>query len=189
MDDARRLALVEERGILILPEDISAETYELVLEAMMLRPSAEIRMYCRGDGGESRAEIAIVDLVCQHGNVTGILPGSALSAHAIIFAACARRYVYPNATIGLHRVAVGEVRTRVDSVYAVLLYQELVRADELASIVLARACTDASATPAYWRKEIREAGSGAYSILDYDWMVGTLGMARPISELPPLEAR
>lgn len=185
MDDEARKLLVKH-GVLVLPEYITHDTYALVLEALLECEGQEMNLYCRGDGGSSRAALAIVDLVQQHGRVNGILPSEANSSHAIIFAGCPQRYVYPRASIGLHKVAFESGSTRVDSQYAQLIAQEYEAVEHLNADILAAA----SNKPArYWYDIIQSAGSAAVIQFDAAKLI-EFHMAQPIAALsvPPKAA-
>lgn len=181
MDNEKRLAFLEQHNRLVLPEYIEHSTYELVLEVCALYPEREIVMHCRGEGGGSRSEMAIADLIQQHGNFTALLAGMAMSAHATIFAACARRYVYPNAALGIHQVCIGEIGQRVDARFARQLADDFQRSNQAVADIFARACRSDAFSAGVWERMFANAGSGAYNVIDAGEMVVHFEMAQPIS--------
>lgn len=40
-----------EHGVLVLPDEIDPAAYELILDALLLRPDEPITLYCAGAGG------------------------------------------------------------------------------------------------------------------------------------------
>lgn len=95
---------------IILPETIDYDAYSMVANIILNNPDDPIEMFCRGDGGGSRDMLAILDLIHWHGNVDGILFGSAVSSHAIIWAACQNRYIGQFARLQIHGVTMTDLQ-------------------------------------------------------------------------------
>lgn len=180
MNDTQKKLLA--RGVIVLPDVLEHSVYELFVEALVIdRPTDEIRVYCKGKGGDSRTAFAIVDLITQHGNVTGVLVGEAMSSHVPIWASCQRRYVSPHGVIGLHRVS-AYVEIPIDSRYASLMSVDFFRTDEATATLLAGI---SSCDFAYWYDKISSAGNGGCDLVAArDLIMG--GMALPLADLPPL---
>lgn len=181
MNDTQKKFL--ERGMMVLPEVIDHATYETVLEALLIeRPTDEVRLYCKGDGGDSRAMAAIIDAIETHGNVTGVLLGEAISSHATIFAACPRRYVAPRGAIGLHKVS-SYVNVPIDSTYARLLAAQQQFSDDIAAELYARI---GGQTVSWWRDQLNDTGCNGVKLMDARQLIAW-GMAQPLSALVPLK--
>jgi ATP-dependent protease ClpP protease subunit len=179
--DDQQKALLNEHGVLILPEELEHEVFALVLAACLMRPDKEIRMYCRGNGGDSRASYAIIDIIQQHGNVVGLLASEANSNHGVIFAGCSRRYIYPHGQLGVHRVALNEMY-HIDATYAKNRYQEFEASDRANAKVYAAACKDQTRWGEdFWYTQIDEQGSRGVVQFDACFLI-TCGMAQPISD-------
>ena len=177
--DEKQEKLLTERGVLVLPQEIEHETYEVVLEALLIAAGKEVRLHCNGDGGNSRAALAMVDLIRQHGQVTGLLAGMASSSHGVIWAGCTRRFVYPMGCIGLHMVGWNAFNSRIDSVTAAQIAHEYDAGDRQNAEVFAAA----SIMPCdYWYKLLRDTGSGHVVTFEAVKLI-EMGMARPVSEL------
>ena len=175
--DEQRLKLLN-RGVLVLPENIDHSTYELVLEALMLKADEEVQMYCRGNGGDSASAIAIVDLIDQHGNVVGLLPGEAASNHATIWAACQQRFVYPRGCLSLHKVARHSLSSRVDSQSLRLMAEDYERVERVIADILAEA---SNRSAAFWYNLLQETGSGGLYQFEAKRLI-EMEMAKPIAE-------
>lgn len=183
MDDQQK-ALLNEYGVLVLPETLEHDIFALVLTACLMRPDKEIRLHCRGNGGDSRASYAIIDVIQQHGNVVGLLASEANSNHGVIFAGCPRRYVYPRAQLGLHRVA-HDAMYHIDAPYAKNRYHEFEASDRANAKIYAAACNDqAQWGESFWYQQLDQQGSHGVVQFDATFMI-TCGMALPISELKP----
>ena len=184
MDETQE-KLLRERGVIVLPQDIEHATYVDVLSLLLLAETEwadkPIRLYCAGDGGSAPAAISIVDLVQQHGNVIGMLAGEATSSHVTVFAGCPERYVYPNASIGVHRLAWPDVGTRQDRVSLDNRAAELqIGEAKVASILAKASCKDED----WWLSEMRSAGSDGVRIFTTTDII-SLGLAQHVSEYPP----
>ncbi|MBZ0291407.1 MAG: ATP-dependent Clp protease proteolytic subunit [Anaerolineae bacterium] len=173
-----------EQGVIILPEEIEHSTYEYVLEALLAHPG-RVKLYCRGNGGDSASALAMVDLIQAHGNVIGMLPGEAASSHVTVWAGCHERYIYPNALIGVHMVSWQSLSTRQDSLS---LRQSMMDFEGIERRV-AEVLAGASNKDAYWwLKIIQKTGSGGLTMFDAKVIVD-LEMAKPISEYENLHMR
>lgn len=181
MDDQQK-ALLNDHGVLILPDDIDHAVFVLVVTACLMRHDQPIKMYCCGDGGEAPTARRIVDVIAQHGRVIGLLPGDANSAHGVIFAGCSERYVYSGAGLGVHRVARGGING-LDAMHAQAQYDEMDGLDRAAAKTLAAACNDQKKYgESYWYRAIDRQGRNGVKRFDADFMI-KCGIARPISEL------
>ena len=98
--------LLEKHGIINLPDEIDHAAYEKILHRVLqgreLHGDKPLMLYCRCSGGLAWDAEAIVALIESDGNIDGILIGETMSAGAFIWASCARRYVYPEARLGIH---------------------------------------------------------------------------------------
>lgn len=169
-----------KRGVIVLPEVLEHTVYELFVQALVVeRPADEVRVYCRGDGGSSRTAFAVVDLILQHGNVTGVLFGEANSSHVPIWAACQRRYVSRHGAIGLHKVSWDGTR-QIDSQYARLLADEFDHTEACVAELLASISNEA---PPYWLGIIQDAGSSGVRMIYANELLAR-GMAQPLTALP-----
>ncbi len=183
MDDQQK-ALLNEHGVLILPESLEHDVFALVLTACLMRPDKEIRMYCRGNGGDCRASYAIIDIIQQHGNVVGLLTSEANSNHGVIFAGCPRRYVYPRGQLGIHRTALSEMY-HIDASYALNRHEEMESGDRSNARIYSAACKDQKKWgEKFWYKQLDQQGSRGLKQFDADFLI-KCGMALPISELKP----
>jgi ATP-dependent protease ClpP protease subunit len=170
--------LLEKHATVVLPEEIDHSVYVMMLEALIEKRSEPIKLYCRGDGGDTRAALAIVDLLRQHGQVIGFLAGEANSSSAVIWAGTARRYVYPLGAIGLHKVSLGSLNTRVDSLYAAQIAREYTITEERIAALLESISTRSAGK---WSDLINDAGSGGIKQIFADELI-SLKMAQPISD-------
>jgi len=168
-----------EKGIIILPNEIGHDAYEMIAEALLSNPDREIKMYCAGDGGSPRDGFAIVDLVQAHGQVVGMLAGLACSAHSFIWTSCAKRFVYPHGAIGVHKIGYSELNRALDSRTAQQHIAELEMYERWMAKLYAGDAQDDSDS---WYKVIQEAGRDEYMIFPAEILV-KMGMARDVGEL------
>lgn len=168
------------KGVVVLPNRIEHEVYEYVLEAVTTRPE-QIVMYCKGDGGDVSSALAIVDLIQQHGNVVGMLPGEANSSHATIFAGCQERYVYPNGFMGVHQIAWDSHNGRLDAHNLRLLAVDFDSTDAQVAGILAAA---SNKSMDWWYKVLRDTGSGGVTRYPARQMI-QFGLARDVGEWKP----
>jgi hypothetical protein len=167
-----------KKNVIVLPNGISPDAYEYVLEALMDTPDQKVQLYCRGNGGESRDAFAIADLIQQHGQVIGILAGAACSSHIICWAACSERYVYPYGALELHMVS-SYISVPIDFTYAKLLAEGQDLADRRTAELLAKI---SEISCEYWLTMIHSASSSGSTAILADELIAK-GMARPIGEL------
>lgn len=182
MDD-KFLKLLQDHQVIILPDEIEHDSYEMVLESCLRFPDLRLKLYCRGDGGDTRTGLAIVDIIRQHGRVVGILPSEANSTHALIFAGCPERYIYPLGRIGVHMVAWGN-KGHVDSRAAKLTYDEFSQTDRLNAQILAEACLP-QWNLEFWLNIINGTGSHGVTQFNSEFLI-QCGMAKPIQALAGL---
>ncbi len=171
--------LLEKHGIISLPYDIDHAGYEMVLYALTkgrdLHPEKALRLFCRGNGGFTYDALAMVDLIKQDGNVDGMLAGAAASMSAVVWASCARRFVYPNGRIGIHPVSAGH--TDGDRRIFLAEMEELEALDSRIIQILADASSER--TYNWWHSRLYEPGDLKWLLADE--LMG-IGMAKPISE-------
>lgn len=167
-----------DRGIVILPDEITHDTYRWIAETLLMKADRQIVLYCAGDGGSVRPGLAIVDLIYQHGNVVGMLPGGALSVHSWIWAACQTRYVYPHGGIGVHKVGYSELNRGLDSKSAAQLTSELEQYERYIAGIFAGASRSSAD---WWFEQIQKAGREEYDMYPAARLMG-LAMAKPAHE-------
>lgn len=184
MDEKTR-ELLDKHGTLILPEVIDHDSYTLLLEALLHVANKSLVLHCRGDGGGSRAARAMVDLIRQHGNVTGLLAGEANSSHAVIWSACQQRYVYPYGAMGVHMVAFDSITTRVDSQVLSQIAADYARMDMENAHIFAEASNH---SPEWWYEVIQKAGSGGLTMFTAQQLL-LMDMARPIAAYRPADSK
>lgn len=164
--------MLAERGVIVMPSDIEHETYETVLALLMLAEEVwkdkPIRLFCAGHGGNASAAMAIADLVRRY-DVVGMLAGIAESSHVTIFAACKRRYVYPLAQIGVHRVAYRGLDS-LDGLSSRQRFDFLQVLESDVARIMSEACTDSTYDYLWWLERIQKAGSEACDYFGADWM-------------------
>lgn len=101
--------LLEKQAVINLPDEIDHAAYELILHRILqgreLHGNKPLMLYCRSNGGSAWDAEAICALIQADGNIDGILIGETMSAGSFIWASCARRYVYPDARMGIHPAA------------------------------------------------------------------------------------
>lgn len=174
-----------ERGVIVLPECIEHEHYETVLGLLMLAETEwadkPIRLFCAGSGGSAHVGIALADLVQSNPQVVGVLAGIAESSHVTVFAACQRRYVYPLAQIGIHRISYHGLDSRQDAQSFAHRIKNLDKLEFEVAGVLADACAGDTLNRLWWLETIQEIGSGACDYFDAQWMIFA-GMADPIAD-------
>lgn len=184
MTDAER-ELLEKHGVVALPEILDHDGYLLILSACLMRPDDPITLYCRGNGGSCRTANAIVDLVREHGQVRGVLLSEANSSHAVIFAGCPERYVYPHGLLGIHRTALEDMY-HVDAPYARWQAEESDANDRYNAAIFAEACRGRAYYGVdFWYGEIEKAGSRGLKQFNAKFLIDC-GMAVPVSEMPRL---
>lgn len=89
----------------VIQSDYVEEFATKLSYARSLSLTTPIRLYCFCDGGAAEACIAITNLIIRDGNVHGHLIGQSCSGGSIIWASCAKRFVYPRTMIGIHEAA------------------------------------------------------------------------------------
>lgn len=174
-DEAKQL--LDERGLFVMPSEIDHDAFKLVVYVCALYDKP-LTFHCHGDGGDTAAAFGIVDVMRQHGNITGLLAGEANSSSGVIFAACTHRYVYPHGTLGVHGCTMSQLNT-VDLAYAHTWMKELETTDRK----MAQIFSDATNAPfEFWVEMITRQGGQGYTRLETQFLI-ECGMARPIEEL------
>lgn len=165
------------RGVMALGSEIGHDTYRYVLEALLMHPGP-VQIYCAGDGGDSGCALAIADLIGQHGQVTGMLPGHAMSNHVTVWASCQNRYVFPYGRIGVHKVAWDGMNSRTDQ-------QSLARwakaFDDIERDIAAILAGASDQDVTWWLQRMQQAGSGGIVEFNARTLIA-MGMARPAKE-------
>jgi len=180
MDDTQ-IQLLDRHSVLILPEEIEHSTFVLLLEALLHLDGKPLVLHCHGNGGISAVSRAMVDLIRQAGNVTGLMAGECNSSHGIVWASCQQRFVYPHGILGVHRVAKSQVSTRFDGQTFEQFAADFNRMDMENSHILASASNKPSD---WWYERIVETGSGGTTNFTATQLV-LMDMAKPISEYRP----
>lgn len=177
--------MLSERGVIILPETIEHDSYEMVLALLLLAETVwsdkPIRLFCAGVGGSVSAAMAIADLVKGNPQVVGMLAGIAESSHVTIFAACAERYVFPLAQIGIHRIAWSSINSRQDASTLRLRHESLEKLEEMIADILAGACRSRAYDHHWWLERLKSVGSDECEYYSGDWMQ-VVGFAKPASQ-------
>lgn len=177
MDEDRR-KLLDEHGVIILPYIIDHDTYVMMNEAMLTTGGRPIFLHCRGDGGSAREVSSIAGLIQHHGNVTGLLTGNAYSSHGTTFAVCQKRYIYPDATLSVHMVALAEISSRSDAVSLRHKLADFEQLDRYNARILAAASNKSAE---FWHDLISTVSDEAV-IISYEQMI-EYELARPVSEM------
>lgn len=180
MNDQQKACL--QRGVIVLPEQIDHEAYLYILEAVLELDGKRGKVFCHGTGGATTSAFAICDLFSENENLIGILIGDARSSMSYIFCSCYRRYVYPNATLGIHRPSYNSDRW-MDGRGFDNLTEEL-RMTEQRMISLYTRASNRDAV--YWRELLNRAGGDFLLHLDAEQCI-ELGLARPFGELKEME--
>jgi len=98
--------LLNHENTIYLPTAIENDSLPLMAAKLAYArdrmPTNPILLYCRCDGGNVEEMLAICNLIQQDGNVHGHLIGTCMSAGTTIWAACAKRFIYPKTMIGIH---------------------------------------------------------------------------------------
>lgn len=173
--------LIDERGLIVLPDTIEPELFELFVYAMHIRESKPITVYCRSDGGDARTGEAVAELIRLHGDVTGIIHGACLSAAVTIFAACQRRFACEFAWLGLHTGAFGSDGYRMDEPELDALKKEIAKSDRMQAKLLQRA---SNASFDLWLGKIQSANHRAVIMVESDDLF-LYELAKPIKEWQP----
>ncbi len=172
--------LLERDGIIIMPADVDDDSYFSISLALRLGrklfPEKPIELRCHGFGGDAGAGFALIDLIKEDGNVDGILLGFAASAHSLIWAACARRYVYPNAVIGVHQAHNYGQQQMFEQTYMMEL-QKIGWYNAHCARIYAEA---SNKSQEWWREKLK--GELSVDVFDYEALTGDLGMAQGIHE-------
>ena len=136
-----------------------------------------IRLYCRCSGGAAEAGIAITNLIIRDGNVNGILIGESCSMGSVIWASCAKRFVYPRTLIGVHEVAWqgADVSYNTSKLHA--MWQEFDAIDRRCCEILAAA---SNCDYGWWWEFYHQ--NGDIKWLDAAQLV-SMGMATPVERV------
>lgn len=147
------LELAKKQSRIILPPVIDGDTYEQIMQLMMIareESNRPIELYCAGYGGQSDLGFGIIDWITADGSVEGYLMGKAYSTHAIIWAACPKRYIYSNSVMAIHRVQLNDINN-IDQNTAHQMYNSLRYTDNRMAEVLAHA---SNKSLKYWKEKL-----------------------------------
>lgn len=174
--------LLDQFGVIVLPESIDHDAYRHVLEAILRIEDKHhmLTVYCDGDGGYGRNALSIAGLLMHHRDVTGVIVGEAHSCHSVIFMACAHRFVHPAAGIGIHMGFYHSIDKPVDSRHARNVNLELERGERQIARIYAQA-SDKECDETYWYDRLQKVGSSGVEMIDADKLIA-MGIARPIAE-------
>jgi ATP-dependent protease ClpP protease subunit len=179
-DEAKQL--LDERGLFVMPQEINHDVFKLVVYVCALYEDKPLAFHSQGDGGDSTATLGIIDVIRQHGRVTGLLAGEANSCSGLIFAACVERYVYPYGSIGIHACGMAQIND-VHGRYAQFWADDLTRVDQIQAEILAEACDTGVHNAAFWLDVIVRRGRDGLQRVDAKALVAC-GIAKPIEARP-----
>ncbi|QPC82105.1 ATP-dependent Clp protease proteolytic subunit [Phototrophicus methaneseepsis] len=175
-DDEKKL--LDEKKLIILHDDISHETYELIAYAVVNYPGEEITLWCRSDGGCSRSGQAIAELIKMHGHFVGVMVGDCFSIAVTIFAACQTRYIAQTASIGLHTISFRGDGVRFDALALKHSMEEMGEADRIQAHWLSAASEWA---PGTWLKIIESAAHSTCKMMKAEELT-EIGFAKPMED-------
>lgn len=182
-DQKKAQPLLEGHGIILTPDQIDADSYIALSWAIALgrimHPRRALELRLSGLGGESRHAFALIDLIQADGNIDGVVLGEANSAHANLWAACARRYVFPHSCVELHRVTNGGWNGEADSRLFSRLSAEYDWADDKQAALWADV-SNRSAT--WWRDQFGTTSRFLTVRFGARELIEDLCIARPYSE-------
>lgn len=171
--------LISRGRIIIIPDCIDTDCYSDFLLAVLKNLHTPVYVFIEGNGGDSSKGFAIADAIKMHGNVTGILTGSALSAHATVFASCQHRFVFPNAALGIHQCGwFGEMD--IDANRLENLQTEFKRVDRNTAELMASIC---GVCADVWELRIKSVGNRDFFMISTNDILNVYGMAKSITEL------
>lgn len=167
--------------VIILPEEINADTYETFVPVILSNLNKPIHIMCRGDGGSCRYAVALIDAIQYHNDVTAFLTSEANSSHSMIFAACKHRYTFPNGRLGVHESGWhGAENIDLDSAYAQFLAYDFDYYNNYA----ARLYAGISNKPlTYWKRNLNRVGIRKMKYFTSEELI-SMGMALPIGAYP-----
>lgn len=174
--------LLESHGVIIAPVSVDYGFYHEMSWAIIigrsLRPDKPLAIHCFGYGGYTPVALAIADIIQADGNVDGLLLGDAASAHSIVWAACKRRYAYPNARISVHKAAHHDLSGRYEDHDLQILADNTQREDEKIAKIYAWA---SNKSPAWWAKALQGSGVALVEFGAHE-LINDLDMASPASK-------
>ncbi|MHC4646775.1 MAG: ATP-dependent Clp protease proteolytic subunit [Planctomycetota bacterium] len=182
-DQTKSQPLLEQYGIILTPFVIDNDTLKELSWALHvgreLHPNKSLELRCNGDGGSADEALAVAELIRFYGNVDGVALGGISSAHTLIWAACARRYVGPYTTIKIHRSGYGEWVNGDDSdVQAYRVADLLVTEQKLAHLY----ASSSSKSVKWWGKQIKRTRKNIFLLFTAKQIVNDLEMARPLKK-------
>lgn len=87
----------------LFSDEISDESLKVMRNALQVFKGAPFTIQLNSGGGDVVAGLAMYDLIKQHGEVTMVITGAAISMAAIIFQAAKYRFVSENSTMMIHQ--------------------------------------------------------------------------------------
>lgn len=179
-DDEKRTDMlpVFQNQVMLMPRFIEQETYLHMLVHVINHLKEPLYLFCDGFGGSVDHAFAIIDICKYHGDVSGILLGSALSAHAAVWAGCSKRYVFPHSSIGVHSVNwQGDSMLTVN--HARYIHKTFTDAEKMNANLFAGV---SNKTSNWWYKRITTTGASEFDVLYAEELI-KLEMAKPSEEL------
>jgi ATP-dependent protease ClpP protease subunit len=168
-------------NVIFLPNEIENETCQQLTSLILRQLNKPIYIFCRGDGGSSRATVGIIDAINYHSNVTIFLTSEANSAHSMIFAACPHRYTFPYGRLGVHEAGWYDAESlNIDARYARFLAEDFTYFNDLAVQLYTRA---SNKSQTFWKRTLKRAAVNQLAYFSSDKLI-TMGMAQPISAFP-----
>jgi ATP-dependent protease ClpP protease subunit len=182
--------LLENHALIISPADLTDSTIPdliwALVEARRMYPDREIHFILSGWGGNADPCLGLHDLILQDGNVWGYIFGSANSGHSVVWSGCNRRFVYPNAIMGIHRsYNYFNSNEMVDTRQAALNQQRLETTDKMIAQIYARA---SKKEYNWWLQQLNKGQLNMVQIFTADQLV-EMEMAEYAKQSPFLLAR
>jgi ATP-dependent protease ClpP protease subunit len=164
-----------------LSEQIDADELQSLIEKMeacRVESNEPINLYITSEGGNSEITMAMCNLIKRDGNIHGYVIANIASAGTLIFASCARRYVYPMTRLGFHIGYWDDVKMRLDAKVLKVLLEQFEASDRRSCEIYAAA----SNKPAkWWRSLLNRNSYGVWldaaelvAIGMAEWSEGTL---------------
>lgn len=166
-------------SIAILPQELEGESLRAFIPFVLKQLDNPLYIFVDGDGGTCSEAQALVDLFQWHGNVTGILLGSAMSAHVTVWAGCTTRIAFPGSYIGIHKVgSYGEMS--MDSHVARYTLEDYERIERQICDLFG---SISNHTSKWWYREMQKTGRNSFKTITAKELITKYEMARPNTEL------
>jgi len=144
----------------------------------VLHPTQPLIVQFNGLGGDVTPALGMADLIQADGNVWGVALGRVCSCLSVLWAACARRYIAPNAALGVHPVVMS-IGSEMNAAGMRNLADDTDHMDERAIAIYTAASTK---DIDYWRS-VYFTATDHLEILPASAVIGDLGMAFPLERL------